>query len=171
MLHSVTLGAVGAVGAADAVRAARTACALLLLAAGGLCIGCGDALPPGVDAKGPLLCPVGATLKESEIPIARGGGHQERCTNPAGQRHGPARGWFADGQIRYYTEWWEGKKHGRFALWWSNGQLKAEGAHRDWQPEGLWTNWDENGEITSQHDYATGPYPYPIAVEGQAEVP
>jgi hypothetical protein len=156
MLHSAT-----SVVRLGRVAGFAAACALLLLAGAG----CGEALPPGVDADGPLVCPPGATLKQSEIPSARGGGRQERCTNPAGQRHGPARGWFPDGQIRYYTEWWEGKKHGRFALWWPNGQMKAEGAHREWQPEGLWTNWDEHGEITSQHDYASGPYPYPSSGE------
>src|SRR5262245_32162516 len=91
---------------------------VLGLAAAGLCAACGDSTPPGVDAEGPLACPPGATLKESEIPISRGGGRKERCINPAGQRHGPSRGYFPDGQIRYYTEWWDGKKNGRFALWW-----------------------------------------------------
>jgi len=128
----------------------------------GVCAACGDAGPPGVAADGPLACPPGAQLKESEIPPARGGGgRQERCVNSAGQRHGPSRGYFPDGQIRYYTEWWEGKKHGRFAHWWPNGQPKAEGAHLEWEPDGLWTNWDENGDVTSEHDYTRAGVPLP----------
>ena len=137
----------------------------------GLCAACGDPGPPGVAAAGPLACPPGAQMKESEIPLARGGGRQERCVNSAGQRHGPSRGYFPDGQIRYYTEWWEGKKHGRFAHWWPNGQQKAEGAHREWEPDGVWTNWDESGDLTSEYDYSKGGFPTPASAEGDEPAP
>jgi len=146
--------------------ASSTVCAVFLVVASAWCGGCSEPRPAGVDAAGPLVCPTGARVRSSEISASRGGGRQERCINAAGQRHGASRGYFPDGHIRYYTEWWEGKKQGRFAHWWPNGRLKAEGAHRNWQPEGLWTNWDEAGEITSQHDYATGPFPYPAHILG-----
>jgi len=108
----------------------------------------------------PIACPEGATPQFMRFDEARIGFDPDvlsavgwRCQLPSGERHGPSKEWFRNGQVSAITEWWQGEKHGRFEMWHSNGQKRAEGEHSHWQAVGVWRTWDTDGKLLQEKDF------------------
>jgi hypothetical protein len=120
---------------------------LLLLASGALLARSGPAVEPLTEDD----CPSGARIVGAAPPE----GHLQRCMR-GGVRHGPSRGWYEGGRVRFETQWWDGKKHGRFSLWYENGRKRAEGQDRHGVPAGTWTSWDEEGRVVQQRTFEPG---------------
>jgi len=94
-------------------------------------------------------CPSGAQLA--------GDAQRQRCQRDASVRHGASSDWYANGQDRVHTEWWEGAKHGKFTLWYENGQVRAEGFHVHGKPAGEWVYYAEDGTVLQRRTFAATP--------------
>jgi len=91
-------------------------------------------------------CPSGAELT--------GDAQRQRCQLDASVRHGAASDWYASGQDRVHTEWWEGAKHGKFTLWYENGQVRSQGFHVHGKPAGEWIYYAEDGTVLQRRTFA-----------------
>jgi len=68
--------------------------------------------------------------------------------------HGPATGWWANGNLRDQGEYREGLNHGHWRFWFEDGTLAAEGRYEAGKKVGAWNYWDEAGNPMSYDDWA-----------------
>lgn len=71
-------------------------------------------------------------------------------------RHGPSRGWYANGQKQHEGRFNHGKKVGRFTHWFSNGQAALVAEYRQDEPHGAWVWWHDNGQKKVLGSYEEG---------------
>lgn len=71
-------------------------------------------------------------------------------------RHGPAKTWYSNGQIKSEGFYQYDKKVGRFTYWHANGQMAAMGDYRGDQRQGRWVWWHENGQKAAIGNYHDG---------------
>ncbi len=94
-------------------------------------------------------CPAGARERSEERPdgrawwceIERGGGWV---------RHGPARTWFASGQIETQGEYEEGRRSGVWTRYWPSGVRRFQAEFRADRQEGWMHRWDARGNLESE---------------------
>jgi hypothetical protein len=80
------------------------------------------------------------------ITLASTGAPRWETTWSRGRWHGPAGGWYRNGQLEYEGTHVEGRWEGLWVYWFETGQLAARGRYAADRKIGAWEYWDENGQ-------------------------
>lgn len=73
-----------------------------------------------------------------------------------GVKHGPAKAWFANGQLEHNGEWERGKKTGNWTEWYESGAYKQTYRYEDGKEHGPY-EWDtEEGEKRARGEFKHG---------------
>ena len=70
-----------------------------------------------------------------------------------GEWHGPARGWYRNGQQEYQGEHAHGFHTGVWTYWFETGQLAAQGQYEADRKVGDWKYWDKDGRPMRSADW------------------
>jgi antitoxin component YwqK of YwqJK toxin-antitoxin module len=70
--------------------------------------------------------------------------------------HGEAKGWYANGKIKYVGNFKYNKKDGKWFYWYRNGKTEAIEVYNNGVPTGTWYIWFRNGKLLARFSYKNG---------------
>ena len=70
-----------------------------------------------------------------------------------GERHGPWKSWYDNGNVWSESEFSNGKRHGVNTVYYQNGKKRYQGQFDNDEESGNWVFWDELGNVQKEQEF------------------